>query len=123
SSGRSSSWRPMSNRTPCGKSNRDSSYWGHPEPPPASIVSPKSTHAASRTCRIRRGPVRDFMTAAIHGCSLILAHAPDLVRHGSKPTRENAAEQIAPKLRTFDAALGYPPHQVFLGNLRPDALW
>ncbi|HEY3070034.1 MAG TPA: glycine/sarcosine/betaine reductase complex component C subunit beta [Gaiellaceae bacterium] len=63
------------------------------------------------------------MSAAIHGCSLVLAHAPDLVRHGSKPARENAAEQIAPRLRTFEEALGYPPHQVFLGNLRPDALW
>jgi betaine reductase len=63
------------------------------------------------------------MSAAVHGCSLILAHAPDLVRHGSKPTREDAAEQIAPKLRSFDEALGYPPHQVFLGNLRPEELW
>ncbi len=63
------------------------------------------------------------MSAAIHGCSLVLAHAPDLVRHGSKPTRENAAEQLAPKLRTFEEAAAYPPHQVFLGNLPPDALW
>ena len=63
------------------------------------------------------------MNAAVHGCSLVLAHAPDLVRHGSKPTRENAAEQIAPRLRSFEDALGYPPHQVFLGNLGPDALW
>ena len=45
------------------------------------------------------------MSAAVHGCSLVLAHAPDLVRHGSKPTREKAADQIAPKLRTFDEAL------------------
>jgi betaine reductase len=63
------------------------------------------------------------VNAAVHGCSLVLAHAPDLVRHGSKPTRENAAEQIAPRLRSFEDALGYPPHQVFLGNLGPDALW
>jgi glycine/sarcosine/betaine reductase complex component C subunit beta len=63
------------------------------------------------------------MSAAVHGCSLILAHAPDLVRHGSKPTREDAADQIAPKLRSFEEALGYPPHQVFLGNLQPQALW
>ena len=63
------------------------------------------------------------MSAAIHGCSLVLAHAPDLVRHGSKPTREDAAEKIAPKLRSFEEALAYPPHQVFLGNLHPDALW
>jgi hypothetical protein len=63
------------------------------------------------------------MSAAVHSCSLVLAHAPDLVRHGSKPTREDAAQQIAPRLRTFKEALGYPPHQVFLGNLRPEALW
>ena len=69
------------------------------------------------------GPVPELMSAAVHSCSLVLAHAPDLVRHGSKPTREDAAEQIAPRLRTFEEALGYPPHQVFLGNLRPEALW
>src|SRR5919204_285701 len=34
------------------------------------------------------------MSAAVHGCSLVLAHAPDLVRHGSKPTREHAADQF-----------------------------
>jgi glycine/sarcosine/betaine reductase complex component C subunit beta len=70
-----------------------------------------------------RRPVPKLMSAAVHSCSLVLAHAPDLVRHGSKPTREDAAEQIAPRLRTFEEALGYPPHQVFLGNLRPEALW
>jgi betaine reductase len=63
------------------------------------------------------------MTASIHGCSLVLAHAPDLVRHGSKPTRESAADDIKPVLRSFDEALGYPPHQVFIGNLAPDSLW
>jgi hypothetical protein len=63
------------------------------------------------------------VTAAIHGCSLVLAHAPDLVRHGSKPTREDAADEIKPALRTYDEALGYPPHQVFIGNLAPGALW
>ena len=73
--------------------------------------------------RIVRRPVPNLMSAAVHSCSLVLAHAPDLVRHGSKPTREDAAEQIAPRLRTFEEALGYPPHQVFLGNLGPEALW
>ena len=59
--------------------------------------------------------------AAIHGCSLVLAHAPDLVRHGSKPTREGV--DLAGSLRTYEEALGYPPHQVFIGNLDPDRLW
>jgi len=67
--------------------------------------------------------------AAVHGCSLVLAHAPDLVRHGSKPARELAADRdgllarISGALRSYDDALAYAPHQVFLGNLRPDALW
>jgi glycine/sarcosine/betaine reductase complex component C subunit beta len=78
---------------------------------------------ARRIDRKTRRSGTTLMSAAVHGCSLVLAHAPDLVRHGSKPTREDAAEQIAPKLRSFDEALGYPPHQVFLGNLRPEDLW
>jgi hypothetical protein len=59
--------------------------------------------------------------AAVHGCSLVLAHAPDLVRHGSKPTREGV--DLNGSLRSYDEALGYPPHQVFIGNLHPDELW
>jgi hypothetical protein len=67
--------------------------------------------------------------AAIHGCSLVLAHAPDLVRHGSKPTRELAADRdglldsLRGALRSYDEALGYPPHQALIGNLAPEALW
>ncbi len=67
--------------------------------------------------------------AAIHACSMVLAHAPDLVRHGSKPTRELAADSdgllasLSGALRTYDEALAYPPNQVLIGNLRPDALW
>jgi glycine/sarcosine/betaine reductase complex component C subunit beta len=66
--------------------------------------------------------------AAVHACSLVLAHAPDLVRYGSKPTRELAAGpdgllgSITKALRAFDDVLGYPPHQVLVGNLHPDAL-
>jgi glycine/sarcosine/betaine reductase complex component C subunit beta len=67
--------------------------------------------------------------AAIHGCSLVLAHAPDLVRHGSKPTRELAADRdglldrITGALRSFDEAVAYAPNQAFIGNLRPEQLW
>ena len=68
-------------------------------------------------------------TAAIHGCSLVLAHAPDLVRHGSKPARELALDGgtllagITGALRSYEEALTYPPHQVFIGNLSPSELW
>jgi hypothetical protein len=67
--------------------------------------------------------------AAVHACSLVLAHAPGLVRYGSKPARELAVDRdgllasLRGALRTFEEALGYPPHQVLLGNLRPEALW
>jgi betaine reductase len=66
---------------------------------------------------------------AVHACSLVLAHAPDLVRHGSKPARELAADadgllaSLTEGLRTYDEALAYPPHQALIGNLRPEALW
>jgi hypothetical protein len=67
--------------------------------------------------------------AAIHACSFVLAHAPDLVRHGSKPTRELAADQdgllaaLQGALRSYDDALAYAPNQVLIGNLEPAALW
>jgi hypothetical protein len=67
--------------------------------------------------------------AAVHACSLVLTHAPDLVRYGSKPARELAVDQdgllgsLTRALRTYDEAVGYPPHQVLVGNLSPDALW
>jgi glycine/sarcosine/betaine reductase complex component C subunit beta len=67
--------------------------------------------------------------AAIHACSLALAHAPDLVRHGSKPARELAADRdgllssFEGALRTHDDALGYAPHQVVIGNLPAEKLW
>ena len=66
--------------------------------------------------------------AAVHSCSLVLAHAPDLVRHGSKPARELAADadgllaSLTKALRSYDDALGYAPHQALIGNLRPEAL-
>jgi hypothetical protein len=67
--------------------------------------------------------------AAFHACSLVLAHAPDLVRYGSKPARELAVDRdglidsIGGALRTYDQALGYAPHQVLIGNQAPGALW
>ena len=67
--------------------------------------------------------------AAVHSCSLVLAHAPDLVRHGSKPTRELAAdgdgllERITAATRDFDDAVAYPANQAFIGNLSPEELW
>src|SRR6187401_577111 len=91
-------------------------------PPPTSIVSGENASVARGKCRDRAERPRR-VSAAIHGCSLVLAHAPDLVRHGSKPAREDAADEIELALRSFEDALGYPPHQVFIGNLPPSALW
>ena len=67
--------------------------------------------------------------AAVHACSLVLAHAPDLVRHGSKPTRELVGDtdgllaSLTGALRSYDDTLAYPPNQALVGNLRPEALW
>lgn len=60
---------------------------------------------------------------AVLGASLTLQHAPDLVRYGSKPQRERSRwPEIESRLRTFEEAVAYPPDQVFIGNLVPEAL-
>lgn len=66
-------------------------------------------------------------TPALLGAFYALAHTPDLVRYGSKPTRELAhdpslLERLTASLRPWEAALAYPPNQAFIGNLSPEAL-
>ena len=63
----------------------------------------------------------------IKGVAYCLAHAPSLVRYGSKTSREIAKDQavlgkVLERLRSYQAAVAYPPHQVYVGNLRPDDL-
>lgn len=63
----------------------------------------------------------------IRSSAFCLAHVPELVRYGSKPTRELVADPgLAPRLEAAlrpDAdAVAYPPNQVFIGGLSPDAL-
>lgn len=65
---------------------------------------------------------------AVESAVSVLAHAPELCRFGSKPSREIAAdpafaERLQRALRTFDAARAYLPNQVFLGAHEPDVLW
>jgi betaine reductase len=62
--------------------------------------------------------------AAVVAASFVLEHVPDLVRYGSKPSREpQRLEALTAALRSFDEAVAYPPNQVFLGNLAPRTLW
>jgi betaine reductase len=63
----------------------------------------------------------------ISSAAYCLAHAPDLVRYGSKPRRELARDSslescIRAALRPFSAAASYAPNQVFIGNLSPAEL-
>jgi len=64
---------------------------------------------------------------AILNTSYVLAHAPDFVRYGSKPTREIETDpslltQVGEALRPWDEVVAYPPNQTFIGNLTPDDL-
>ena len=66
-------------------------------------------------------------TPAILSTSYALAHAPDLVRYGSKPVREIGREpallpEIDRALRPWREVVAYPPNQVFIGNLDPREL-
>ncbi len=63
----------------------------------------------------------------IDGVFYSLTHVPDLVRYGSKPLREIRArpelgERLKARLRDFNAAVAYAPHQVYIGNLAPERL-
>ena len=56
-----------------------------------------------------------------------MAHAPGLVRHGSKPSREIARQpgllaDVTSHLRSYEDAVNYPPNRVFLGQMSPDTL-
>ena len=68
------------------------------------------------------------MRVGIEGVFYSLAHAPDLVRFGSKPAREVAAHPelggavLKSKLRSFGAAVAYAPHQAYIGNITPNEL-
>jgi hypothetical protein len=67
------------------------------------------------------------MRVGIEGVSYSLTHVPDLVRYGSKPLREIRAtpalgDQLAKRLRDFNAAIAYAPHQVYIGNIPPERL-
>ncbi len=63
----------------------------------------------------------------IRGVRFFLAHTPGLVRYGSKPSRDSArdasvVDTIKAHLRSYDAAVAYPPNRAFLGHVHPDAL-
>ncbi|MBM3218419.1 MAG: glycine reductase [Candidatus Rokubacteria bacterium] len=67
------------------------------------------------------------MRPVIRDVSLVLAHAPSFVRLGSKPLRELRRVDaplgyLLPYLRDWDAACGYAPNQVFIGNVGVDDL-
>lgn len=64
----------------------------------------------------------------VRGVSLCLAHVPDLVRYGSKPSRDLPKDPalsaaLARYRRGYKEALVYAPNQVFIGNLTPEQLW
>ncbi|HTY76649.1 MAG TPA: glycine/sarcosine/betaine reductase complex component C subunit beta [Candidatus Bathyarchaeia archaeon] len=64
----------------------------------------------------------------IRSARFFLAHAPGLVRHGSKPSRDIAREAsvgdlIRGALRPWEHARDYAPNQVLLGARHPDSLW
>jgi betaine reductase len=63
----------------------------------------------------------------IRGARFFLAHAPGLVRHGSKPSRDITREpsvegSIRAALRPWERARDYAPNQVLLGARHPDSL-
>ncbi len=67
------------------------------------------------------------MSVVIQEVAYFVAHVPDFVRYGSKPTREIEAssavlEKITAHLRSYGDLTRYAPLQVFIGNMCPDEL-
>jgi betaine reductase len=65
--------------------------------------------------------------AVIRAAGTFLAHAPGLAVHGSKPSRSLAGNPEATAafvagLRSYEQALGYAPHQAYLGTCHPREL-
>ena len=63
----------------------------------------------------------------VKAVTYFLAHVPNMIRHGSKPSRDipespNLLEDVLSHLNPFEQAVAYPPNQVFIGNLEPDDL-
>ena len=66
----------------------------------------------------------------IRGAAYCLIHAPNLLVHyGTTPAMERRLNpespylaRLAQHLRSYDAALAYPPNQAYLGRIRPDDL-
>ncbi len=60
----------------------------------------------------------------VSASSQVLAHAPGMARHGSKPRRELSKDPEVERaflasLRSFDQAVAYAPHQAWLGAVHP----
>ena len=69
----------------------------------------------------------NIVQPVIKGVRYFLAHAPGLVRYGSKPYRElmktpDLLGDISSHLRSYQEAAAYAPNQVFLGAFSPDEL-
>ena len=67
------------------------------------------------------------MSVVIKEVGYVIVHVPDFVQYGSKPSRDllennGLLKQIRDHLRTYEEAIQYPPHQVFIGNKYPDEL-
>lgn len=63
----------------------------------------------------------------ITGARNFLAHTPGLVKYGSKPVREIAADPaaagtVSAHLRAYDRAASYLPNRAYLGGIRPESL-
>jgi len=66
-------------------------------------------------------------TSVIKAVTYFLAHVPNMIRHGSKPSRDIPKDpallsKVLRHLNSFEKAVAYPPNQAFIGNLDPDSL-
>ena len=71
--------------------------------------------------------MQELAQPVVSGVRFFLAHAPGLVRYGSKPSRDidrdaSVLDTLRAHLRSYEAAAAYPPNRTFLGHLHTDDL-
>jgi betaine reductase len=67
------------------------------------------------------------MSVIIKEASYVIAHVPDFVQYGSKPTRDiednpDVKKELDSHLWSYEDAINYVPNQVYIGNMHPDDL-
>jgi len=63
------------------------------------------------------------MKPVVKGTSFVLVHTPNIMTEAGTTNKNTEFLQRAPEfVRSYEQCVGYPPNQVFIGNMDPEEL-